>query len=63
MQCTSRGSDLARYDPVFLEETDDDGERVEAGAFCNHACLSAHIEEAELTYGDACEWSPNLEDG
>ena len=63
MQCTSCGSDLARYDPVFLEETDDNGERVEAGAFCNHACLSAHIEEAELTYGDACEWSPDHEDG
>ena len=43
--------------------TDDDGERVEAGAFCNHACLAAHIDDAELTYGDACEWSPDLEDG
>ena len=42
---------------------DDDGERVEAGAFCNHACLAAHIDDAELTYGDACEWSPDLEDG
>lgn len=26
--------------------------------FCNYACLSAYIDENELTYGDACEWSP-----
>jgi hypothetical protein len=26
--------------------------------FCNYACLSAHIDEQELTAGDACEWSP-----
>jgi hypothetical protein len=58
MQCTYCGSDLANYDPVFVEETRD-GERVEAGAFCNYACLESHIDEAELTYGDACEWSPD----
>ena len=57
MECTYCGSDLDRYDPVFVEETDG-GERVPAGAFCNYACLSAHIEDAELTYGDACEWRP-----
>ena len=58
MECTYRGSDLARYEPVFVEETDD-GERLEAGGFCNYACLSAHIDEAELTDGDACEWQPD----
>jgi hypothetical protein len=26
--------------------------------FCNYACLSACIDENELTDGDACEWSP-----
>jgi len=26
--------------------------------FCNYACLSAYIDENELTYGDACEWLP-----
>ncbi len=59
MECTYCGSDLARYDPVFVEETGDDGDRRPAGAFCNFACLSAHIDEAELTYGDACEWQPD----
>jgi len=58
MECTYCESGLARYDPVFVEETTD-GERVPAGAFCNYACLSAHIDEAELTFGDVCEWSPD----
>lgn len=57
MECVYCGSDLAAYEPVFVEETDGD-ERVEIGGFCNYACLSAHIEAAELVYGDACEWSP-----
>jgi hypothetical protein len=26
--------------------------------FCNYACLSAHVEENDLTAGNACEWSP-----
>jgi len=25
---------------------------------CNYACLTAHIDEANLTAGDACEWTP-----
>lgn len=57
MECTYCGSDLSNYEPVFVQETRD-GERVKAGAFCNYACLDAHIDEAELTYGDSCEWSP-----
>jgi hypothetical protein len=61
MDWTYCGSDLARYDPVFVEETGADG-RVEAGAFCNYACLAAHIDEAELTDGDAGEWSPAADD-
>ncbi|MFQ3318264.1 MAG: hypothetical protein ACI8UR_000382 [Natronomonas sp.] len=58
MECTYCGSDLAHYDPVFVEKTAD-GERVPAGAFCNYACLDAHIDDAELTYGAACQWSPD----
>ena len=57
MECTYCGSDLANYDPVFVEATEDD-ERVPVGGFCNYACLSAYIDEEALTYGDACEWSP-----
>jgi hypothetical protein len=57
MECTYCDSDLAAYDPVFVEETEA-GERVPAGAFCNYACLSAHIDDADLACGDACEWTP-----
>ena len=35
MECTYYGSDLARHEPVFVEETDD-GERLEADGFCNY---------------------------
>ena len=31
---------------------------VHVGAFCNYACLSAHIDEAGLADGDACRWEP-----
>ena len=62
VECAYCGSDLARYDPVFVEETAADGERVGAGGFCNYACLAAHINDAALTDGDACEWSPDADD-
>ena len=26
--------------------------------FCNYACLSAFIDEENLTAGNACEWNP-----
>ena len=51
-------SDLAAYEPVFVEETVDGG-RVAAGEFCNYACLVAHIDESGLVDGTACEWSPD----
>jgi hypothetical protein len=27
--------------------------------FCNYACLSAYIDENNLTTGNACEWTPD----
>ena len=51
--CTYCGSDLAAYEPVYVEETDGGG-RTPAGQFCNYACLSAHIDDADLTLGAAC---------
>ncbi|NHN47282.1 hypothetical protein G9464_06680 [Halostella sp. JP-L12] len=51
--CTYCGSDVSDHDPVFVEE-EVDGDREEAGRFCNYACLSAHIEEAGLTTGACC---------
>lgn len=55
--CTYCGQDVTRHDPVYVEERED-GERVEAGQFCNYACLESHIGEADLVAGACCEWSP-----
>lgn len=66
-ECTYCGSDLGSYDPVFVErataasayaDADRDDERVSVGAFCNYACLSAHIDDEGLTDGTACAWEP-----
>ena len=56
-ECTYCGSDLAQYDPVFVER-ETDGERVSEGQFCNYACLSAHVDDNGLTGGAACAWDP-----
>lgn len=58
VECTYCGQDLDLHEPVFVEETRD-GERVPAGGFCNYACLQSHIEDAALTTGASCEWSPS----
>ena len=55
--CTYCGHDVTRHDPVYVQERDGDG-RVDAGRFCNYACLDAYIEERGLTTAAACEWSP-----
>ena len=55
--CTYCGSDVEAHQPVSLFERAD-GERVPAGDLCNYACLSAHIDENELVYGDACSFDP-----
>ena len=52
--CTYCGCEVYDHDPVFVSEAAGD-ERVEAGAFCNYACLLAHVEEAGLTTGATCE--------
>jgi hypothetical protein len=56
-ECSYCGSDIERHDPVFVAETDS-GQRISRGRFCNYACLSAYIEEEDLTSGAVCEWSP-----
>ncbi|MDY7081974.1 MAG: hypothetical protein SXQ77_06105 [Halobacteria archaeon] len=54
--CTYCGSDIYEHDPVFVSEREEENEnkRVEAGQFCNYACLSAHIEEEGLMDGVSC---------
>ncbi|NHN57665.1 MULTISPECIES: hypothetical protein [Halorussus] len=51
--CTYCGSDVSEHDPVFVAEQRGD-EREETGQFCNYACLSAHIDEANLVDGACC---------
>lgn len=56
-ECTYCGSDVERHDPVFVIEGPD-ASATQSGQFCNYACLAAHIEDEELTYGASCEWNP-----
>ncbi|MFB6184405.1 MAG: hypothetical protein ABEI96_07605 [Haloarculaceae archaeon] len=56
--CTYCGCDVTAHDPVFVREPDGDGGTERVGQFCNYACLSSHVEEADLTVGATCEWSP-----
>lgn len=55
--CTYCGADVEVHDPVYVREGRN-GERVDAGQFCNYACLLAHVEAEGLTDGAACEWRP-----
>jgi hypothetical protein len=52
-KCTYCASDVEAHDPVFVQERED-GARIDAGAFCNYACLAQHIETANLESGAAC---------
>ena len=54
--CAYCGSSIFAHDPVCVRDCTDD-----CGAptyFCNYACLSAYVDEQDLTTGNACEWSP-----
>lgn len=51
--CTYCGCIVDDHDPVFVEERQD-GERVDAGRFCNYACLARHVEAAGLEEGACC---------
>lgn len=55
--CRYCGAEVRDHEPVYVQEAAGDGRR-EAGQFCNYACLRAHIDEAGLTTGAACEWQP-----
>jgi len=55
--CAYCGSRIFDHDPVCVRDcTDDCGSPT---YFCNFACLSAYVEDNDLTTGDACEWSPD----
>jgi hypothetical protein len=51
--CAYCGSQIFDHDPVCVRDcTADCGSPT---YFCHYACLSAHIDEAGLTAGNACE--------
>jgi hypothetical protein len=51
--CTFCGCAVAAHDPVYVEErSEETGERVPAGSFCDYACLVAHVEAESLRGGD-----------
>lgn len=54
--CEFCGSRVEDHDPVFVAEGLD---REQAGAFCNYACLSAHIDAEALTDSTSCRWEPD----
>lgn len=54
--CVYCGSQVEAHDPVFVAENSPESAPL---AFCNYACLHAHIEAEELTTGASCEWSPS----
>lgn len=51
--CRFCGSDLAHYDPVYVQETQD-GDRVQIGGFCNYACLHEWIQDTDKLTGACC---------
>ena len=60
-ECTYCGCDVFDHDPVFVSEDVDaltaDARTADArtaDAYCNYACLAAHIDEAGLTTGATC---------
>ncbi|MFC6939832.1 hypothetical protein ACFQE8_07610 [Salinirubellus sp. GCM10025818] len=57
-ECVYCGCDVRRHDPVSVTEgVDPTGEP--SNRYCNYGCLAAHIEDAGLTTGTTCEWSPS----
>jgi len=54
--CAYCDSLIFDHDPICVRDCTEDC--ASPTFFCNHACLSAHIEDNDLTSGDACAWSP-----
>jgi hypothetical protein len=53
-ECNYCGKDVYGHEPVFVME-EREFRRVETGAFCNYACLSAYIDDEGLADGGVCE--------
>lgn len=55
MNCVYCDSPAEEHDPVYLAEGTVDADPM---AFCNYACLTAHVDERGLVNGACCNWSP-----
>lgn len=55
--CAYCDAPIFEHDPICVRDCDTGC--ADPSYFCNYACLSAHIEEENLTTGDCCEWSPS----
>ena len=51
--CTYCGCDVHAHDPVFVS-VGKPGAGSDVDAYCNYACLVAHVDEAGLTTGATC---------
>lgn len=55
IECTYCGCSVEAHDPLYLSKTAGGGP---TARYCNYGCLAAHIDEADLTTGTACAWTP-----
>lgn len=60
-KCVYCGSCIFEHDPICVRDCTDNCQSPRY--FCNYACLSAYIDETDLTAGDACKWAPDEADG
>lgn len=58
--CAYCGSRIFDHEPICVRDCTDDCGSPEY--YCNHACLSAYIDENKLTTDDTCQWKPNERD-
>lgn len=54
--CAYCDSRIFDHDPICVRDCTANCGQPEY--FCNYACLSAYIDDENLTAGNACEWSP-----
>lgn len=54
-RCAFCDSHIFDHDPLCVRDCTDACSA--PTYFCNHACLFAYIDEHELAFGDACEWT------
>lgn len=54
--CAYCDSRIFDHDPICVRDCTENC--ADPTYFCKHACLSAYIDDNDLTTGNVCEWSP-----